>query len=136
MRARIERHRRERGQDWHTVEEPLALAQWLKSNSDKYDVVLVDCLTLWLSNTMLGNDDVEAESLELTAAMVAAPCSVVAVTNEVGMGIVPGSAMGREFRDLAGRLNRLVAAEAHEVYLVVSGIPVCIKPGTPGTGDK
>ncbi len=136
MRVRIEAHKRERGEDWHTVEEPLALAQWLENNSDKYDVVLVDCLTLWLSNTMLGDCDVEAESLYLVDAMATAPCSVVAVTNEVGMGIVPESSMGREFRDLAGRLNRLVAAEAHEVYLLVSGIPVRIKPGTPGTRDK
>ena len=110
------------------MEEPLALAQWFKNSAGKYDVVLVDCLTLWLSNTMLDDCDVEAQSLELVDAMAAAPCDVVAVTNEVGMGIVPDSAMGREFRDLAGRLNRLVAAEAHEVYLVVSGIPVRIKP--------
>ncbi len=146
MRVRIEAHKRERGQDWRTVEEPLALAQWLKSNSDKYDVVLVDCLTLWLSNTMLGDGDVEADSIELVDAMAAASCDVVAVTNEVGMGIVPGSALGREFRDMAGRLNRLVAGVAHEVYLVVSGIPVRIKPAPrclrskrehkPGSQDK
>ncbi len=132
MRVRIEAHKRERGEDWHTVEEPLALAQWLEDNADKYDVVVVDCLTLWLSNIMLSDCDVEAESMELADTMAGAPCYVVAVTNEVGMGIVPESSMGREFRDLAGRLNRLVAGEAQEVYLVVSGIPVRIKPGPQG----
>ena len=129
MRVRIEAHQKERGEDWVTVEEPLAVAQWLADNASKYDVVLVDCLTLWLSNTMFSDCDAEAESIELTDAMSGAACNVVAVTNEVGMGIVPGSSVGREFRDLAGRLNQLVAREADEVYLVVSGIPVRIKPG-------
>ena len=101
----------------------------LLRHTDKYDVVLVDCLTLWLSNTMHSERDVEAESAMLAEAMADAPCAVVVVTNEVGMGIVPESPMGREFRDLAGRLNRMVAARAREVYLVVSGIPVRIKPG-------
>ncbi len=128
MRARIERHKKERGLDWQCVEEPLEVAGWLEQSAGEFDVVLLDCITLWLSNSMLDGGDVEAASERLVRAMAGAPCLVVAVTNEVGMGIVPDSALGREFRDHAGRLNRLVAEAAEEVYFVVSGIPLCIKP--------
>ena len=128
MRARIERHKKERGKLWLSVEEPLEVARWLDENAGEFDVVLLDCLTLWLSNTMLDGGDVEAASKRLVCPMAEAPCLVVAVTNEGGMGIVPESALGREYRDHAGMLNQMVAREAGEVYLVVSGIPLCIKP--------
>ena len=141
MHARIERHKKERGDSWQSVEEPLRAARWIRDNSGEFDVVLLDCMTLWLSNTMFAteaketketNSHIASASDELINAMRECKSKVVVVTNEVGMGIVPESALGREFRDHAGRLNRLVAEAAVEVYLVVSGIPLCIKPGQVG----
>ena len=138
MHARIERHKKERGASWQSVEEPLRAAQWIRDNSGEFDVVLLDCMTLWLSNTMFAKETKETDSHiasasdELINAMRECKPKVVVVTNEVGMGIVPESALGREFRDHAGRLNRLVAEAAAEVYLVVSGISLCIKPGQVG----
>jgi adenosylcobinamide kinase/adenosylcobinamide-phosphate guanylyltransferase len=129
MVERIHKHKLERGKDWDVLEEPLEISSWLNENASKYDVVLLDCLTLWLTNVMLSEThDLEAEVESLLGSFKNAGCSIVAVSNEVGMGIVPENALAREFRDHAGRLNRLVAELASEVYLVVSGIPVKIKP--------
>jgi adenosylcobinamide kinase/adenosylcobinamide-phosphate guanylyltransferase len=128
MKERIALHKEQRGADWTTVEEPLDLAGWFGSDGGNYDVVVLDCLTIWLSNVMHTEGlDAEEESGRLVDAMDAATCGVVAVTNEVGMGIVPESAIAREFRDLAGRLNRLAADKADEVYLMVAGMPLTVK---------
>jgi len=129
MRERIARHREERGGDWTTVEEPLDLPGRLAKLAAGHGAVIVDCLTLWVSN-LLHADPAGAEARfdDLVAALPAAGgAKVVLVANEVGMGIVPENPLARRFRDLAGRLNQQVAAAAGEVHLVVAGIPLRVK---------
>lgn len=126
MEARISRHRGERGDDFATIEEPLEIAGVIR----KLDagVIVVDCLTLWLSNVMLtfGRDaDHDAEAL--VEAARSSNAAVILVTNEVGCGIVPESALSRDFRDRAGVLNQRMAAAAEEVYWMVFGCPVRVK---------
>jgi adenosylcobinamide kinase / adenosylcobinamide-phosphate guanylyltransferase len=126
MRARIEQHRRERGAAWHTVEAPLDLPQALEALSED-DVVVVDCLTLWLSNLMLSEQAVAPETTKLLAALSQMTNPVWLVSNEVGLGIVPENALARRFRDEAGRLHRLLAAQADHVVLMVAGLPLTVK---------
>jgi adenosylcobinamide kinase/adenosylcobinamide-phosphate guanylyltransferase len=130
MRERIERHRRERGEGWDTREEPVELADALLEAFSGADAVVVDCLTLWVSNLMRAGRDVEEETEKLLQALREARerTTVLLVSNEVGMGIVPANETARRFRDLAGTLNRRVAEAADEVHLVVAGIPLRIKP--------
>src|SRR5262249_6106714 len=111
MRARIAEHRARRGGDWRTVEAPRDLAGALETNSAGA-AMLVDCLTLWLSNLMLAGADIEVESARLEAALAQAKGPVVLVSNEVGFGIVPDNALARRFRDAQGRLNQRIAARA------------------------
>jgi adenosylcobinamide kinase / adenosylcobinamide-phosphate guanylyltransferase len=127
MRDRIRRHRDRRGPRWETIETPLDLATALRRHATEQRVVLVDCLTLWLSNVMTAGRPVgrEVEILLEATARLAAP--VVCVANEVGLGIVPETPLGRAFRDEAGRLNQRVAALADRVVLVVAGLPLTIK---------
>jgi len=127
MADRIARHRADRGEDWETVEAPHDLAEALAASDGAGRVVLVDCLTLWLSNRMLAGADAEAESARLCAALSAMRAPVVAVSNEVGFGIVPDTALGRRFRDAQGRLNQQVAALADLALLVVAGLPLVLK---------
>lgn len=130
LAARIDRHVAERGADFDTVEEPLAVPEVLLA-STAHDVVVVDCLTLWLSNLLLdgaGPGAVEARVDDLARALGRAPCHVVLVTNEVGMGLHPETALGRTFRDLAGRAHQRLAAVADEVHLAVMGLLVRLKP--------
>ena len=130
MAARIEKHRKQRGASWDTYEEPLAIADLLKKLSSSYDVVLLDCLTLWLSNTMAhtdGDDAVATRSDELVEAIRAFKGTCIVVSNEVGLGIVPDNPLARKFRDLAGTLNQKVAQAADEAYFTASGIPMKIK---------
>jgi adenosylcobinamide kinase/adenosylcobinamide-phosphate guanylyltransferase len=130
MRDRIERHRQERGSAWDTVEEPLRIADMIRTASGEYCVFLIDCLTLWLTN-ILGRDHNVEDAINdfLDSLLLASHSSLLfVVSNEVGMGIVPDNALSRRFRDLAGRLNQEVAAIADEVYLVTAGIPLKIKP--------
>ena len=127
MKERIERHRIERPAEWKTFEAPLELQQTITRIGGQFEVVLVDCLTLWLSNLMLNERNVDAEIESLIAAAVSCPCPLFIVSNEVGMGIVPDNALARKFRDSAGALNRRMAEIAREVYLVAAGIPVKIK---------
>jgi adenosylcobinamide kinase/adenosylcobinamide-phosphate guanylyltransferase len=130
MKERIERHRQERQSEWDTIEEPLRIAEMVRAASGKYGVFLVDCMTLWVTNLLCGDHDVEdaiddfLNSLRLTSHS----SRFFIVSNEVGMGIVPDNALSRRFRDLAGRLNQELAAIADEVYLVTAGIPLRIKP--------
>jgi adenosylcobinamide kinase / adenosylcobinamide-phosphate guanylyltransferase len=127
MARRIERHRADRGARWRTVEVPLDLAAAIRREQGPGRVLLVDCLTLWLSNLMLQEQDVEAAVDQLLAALYAAAGTVLLVSNEVGMGIVPGNALARRFRDEAGRLNQRVAGLAGEVLFVAAGLAVRMK---------
>ncbi len=129
MRDRIAHHRARRGAMWRTIEEPLRLAAALRDLRDE-PCVLVDCLTLWLSNVMLDADrDAGAEVEALTAEVEQwGGADLVLVTNEAGCGVVPENALAREFRDLAGRLNQSMAAAADEVYWMVFGQPLHVKP--------
>jgi len=130
MAAKIEKHRRDRDNVWDTYEEPLAVAELLGKLSSRYPVVLLDCLTLWLSNVMAhtgGDDAVTARSQELAAAISNFDGSCIVVSNEVGLGIVPDNPLARKFRDFAGMLNQKIAQIADEVYFTAAGIPVKIK---------
>ena len=131
MAARIQRHREERGAGWTTREEPLALAEALGAEARPGRVVLVDCLTLWLSNLMLAGRDVEAEIARLAEAIKALQGPTAIVSNEVGLGLVPETRLGREFRDAQGRANREVARACDAVVLVAAGLPRLLKPVPP-----
>lgn len=131
LAARIDRHVRERGPDFTTVEEPIELPARLAS-AGATDVALVDCLTLWVSNLLVdGADDaaVEARVESLCRVLAAPPCHVVLVTNEVGMGVHPETPLGRRFRDLAGRTHQRVAGVAGEVHFAVMGVVLRLSPG-------
>lgn len=126
MRARIAEHRARRGADWRTVEAPFDLAEALQRNSAG-GAVLVDCLTLWLTNRMLADADIEEDSARLEAVLSGIAAPVVVVSNEVGLGIVPDNALARRFRDAQGRLNQRIAARADRVVLMVAGLPLVVK---------
>ncbi|MSU90467.1 bifunctional adenosylcobinamide kinase/adenosylcobinamide-phosphate guanylyltransferase [Rhodobacteraceae bacterium 2CG4] len=126
MAARIARHRATRGDGWRTVEEPLDVARAL-GRSRPGEAVLLDCLTLWLSNLMHHDRDIAAETAALLDAARACPAPVVMVSNEVGMGLVPETPLGRAFRDAQGRLNQQVAAQADRVAFVAAGLPLWLK---------
>jgi adenosylcobinamide kinase/adenosylcobinamide-phosphate guanylyltransferase len=124
MAARIAEHRARRDVRWRTVEAPRDLAGAIVAASG---AVLVDCLTLWLSNLMLAGADLEAEFLRLEQVLGRVTNTIVLVSNEVGLGIVPDNALARAFRDAAGRLNQRIAAHADRVVLLVAGIPLQVK---------
>ncbi|SEA36670.1 bifunctional adenosylcobinamide kinase/adenosylcobinamide-phosphate guanylyltransferase [Rubrimonas cliftonensis] len=127
MRERIARHRADRGEGWRTVEAPLEAADAL-ADHDGHDIVIVlDCLTLWLSNLMLAGRDVEQAGATLCARLPAMAARVILVSNEVGLGVVPDTPLGRRFRDAQGRLNQQVAAVADRVILVAAGLPLRLK---------
>jgi len=125
MAERIARHRADRGPRWTTIECPVALADTITAHPD--GAMLVDCLTLWLSNLMLGGHDVARHGEALVAAMAARRAPLVLVSNEVGLGLVPETPLGRAFRDEAGRLNQAVAAAAGSVTFVAAGLPLRMK---------
>lgn len=125
MRERIDLHRQRRGRGWETVEAPLRLAEAVADAGQR--PLLVDCLTLWLSNHLLAGSDLEAEAGRLEAALGRRRGPIVLVANEVGLGIVPDNALARRFRDAAGRLNQRLAAVADEVVLMVAGLPMKVK---------
>lgn len=127
MRERIARHRAERGGAWRTLEAPLEVAEAI-ARLDPADCAVVDCLTLWLSNLMFAERDLEAATEALLQAAGASQSEIILVTNEVGMSIVPENALARRFRDEAGRLNRRVAERACEVTVMFAGIPLRLKP--------
>lgn len=127
MAERIARHRAARPAGWETVEEPLDLADALLRASRPERVVVVDCLTLWLSNLMHHGRDPEAETAGLIAALARAAGQVILVSNEVGLGLVPETPLGREFRDAQGRLNQAVAAAVPQVLFVAAGLPLRLK---------
>jgi adenosylcobinamide kinase/adenosylcobinamide-phosphate guanylyltransferase len=125
MAARIAGHRARRGTQWHTVEASRALVQALSACGA--EPVLVDCLTLWLSNLMLAEADIGAATVQLEQVLAAANGPRVLVANEVGSGIVPSTALGRRFRDQQGLLNQRIAACAERVILTVAGLPLALK---------
>jgi adenosylcobinamide kinase / adenosylcobinamide-phosphate guanylyltransferase len=127
MNDRIERHKQERSAAWKTFEEPIALPQIIIDNGNRYDVILIDCLTLWLSNLIMNDTDVESAIESMLSALETCSSSLFVVSNEVGMGIVPENALARRFRDLSGTLNRRVAEISDEVYLITAGLPLKIK---------
>ena len=126
MRERIVRHRADRDASWRTIEAPVRLPQAI-AGQDGAGVLLVDCLTLWASNLLLGDEAIDRHLARLDAALTAARGTVVLVTNEVGWGIVPDNALARRFRDLAGIVNQRVASAADRVELVVAGLPMVLK---------
>ncbi len=127
MTERIRRHQAERGPDWRTIEEPLDPAGVLRGlGKGEYSVVLMDCLTLWLSNLMAGQglnpDETTVRVDDLAQAAAQAPCPVFIVSNEVGLGIVPDNKLARNFRDAAGMAHQRLARTASEVFMVTAGL--------------
>ena len=130
MRARIEIHRRERDPSFHTLEEPVDLAAALSSLPEGTEVLVLDCLTVWLGNLAHRDKIIDGTSPEIEAfldILNSPPCHLILVTNEVGMGIIPGDAATRRFRDIAGSINQQLAQRAHEVILTVCGIPLRVR---------
>ncbi len=131
MAERIARHQQDRGPDWQTVEEPLRLVETLTalagSEGDAGRPILVDCLTLWLSNLMLAGQNPAQEVERLAACLPGLHTPVILVSNEVGLGIVPENALARRFRDQAGWMNQRIAAAATRVVFVAAGLPLPLK---------
>ena len=130
MRARIAQHRADRGTGWITAEAPLDLCGAL-AEAQPDEVVLVDCATLWLTNHLLAEHDLDAEATSLLTALAACPAPVVMVSNEVGWSIVPENALARRFRDAQGRLNQRLASKAGLVVAVMAGLPMVLKGELP-----
>ncbi len=130
MKIRVARHQQERSRHWRTVEAPIHLPQAIVTAGTEAGVLLVDCLTLWISNLLMENydsDRVLNQIQSLTRALASAACPVILVSNEVGTGIVPENTLARLYRDLVGSTNQAVAESADQVVWVVAGIPVTIK---------
>lgn len=126
MAQKVVRHREMRGQGWHTIEEPLALADAIRTAPDDQPL-LVDCATLWLTNLILGEHDLTAHSTAFFAAVQAKSVPIVVVSNEVGQGIVPDNALSRQFRNAQGKLNQDIAIQADGVVAVMAGLPLALK---------
>ena len=131
MRDRIARHRADRDARWTTVEAPRALPAAIEALNDREAVVLVDCLTLWVSNLLLADADNALAGQQLCEAIARFEGRLILVANEIGLGIVPDNALARRFRDAAGLLNQSVAAAAGEVVLLTAGLPLTLKPRAP-----
>ncbi|WP_082826072.1 bifunctional adenosylcobinamide kinase/adenosylcobinamide-phosphate guanylyltransferase [Croceicoccus estronivorus] len=127
MEDRIARHRADRGQQWTTVEAPLDLPAAIASHSNADCVILADCLTLWVTNLLLGGRDIGIAVNDLTSAIRIAAGPLIVVSNEVGWGIVPDNALAREFRDAAGIVNQRVAEASDEVQLLAAGLALRMK---------
>ncbi|MCI4625353.1 MAG: bifunctional adenosylcobinamide kinase/adenosylcobinamide-phosphate guanylyltransferase [Candidatus Magnetoovum sp. WYHC-5] len=131
MELRIEKHKKERSTHFDTIEEPILLSHAISNAATLYDIIVVDCLTLWLSNLMMMDkkDILEKEFAHLisTITNIKKQTNLYVVSNEVGMGIVPDNALARLFRDNAGILNQQVASVSDEVYFMVSGLPLLVK---------
>ncbi len=127
MADRIARHRDDRGPRWSTLDVPLDLPAAICTQAAPGRVLLVDCLTLWTSNLMFAERDLDAETEALAQAVRQAAGPLILVANEVGLGIVPDNALARRFRDAAGRINQAIAAAAEEVQFVAAGLPLRLK---------
>ena len=136
MRDRVASHKAVRGDRFVTIEEPIALSDTLIKASANHDVILVDCLTLWITNLLVANEDVARHVSELGATLVQLKTAkVILVSNEVGQGIVPDNAMARTFRDLAGSAHQRLAEICDDVYFVVAGLPMVLKGEAPGRAE-
>jgi adenosylcobinamide kinase/adenosylcobinamide-phosphate guanylyltransferase len=131
MRERIALHRLERDRSWRTVDAPLELPQAIQAQTSPDRAVLVDCLTLWLSNIVLADRDPSQEADRLIHAVRDAQGPLILVSNEVGQGIVPSTPLGRSFRDEQGCLNQTIAEACDAVVFVAAGCPVLLKPAPP-----
>ncbi len=130
MAKRIEDHKKRRGSDWQTVEEPIKIAEVIRKQKDDAEVILLDCITLWLSNLLMrqkSDHEIMDEVSRLMDTVKKGQPSLIFVSNEVGMGIVPAEPLGRRFRDLAGMANQKIAEAAQTVVFMVSGIPIFLK---------
>ena len=131
MHRRIEKHREQRGNRWDTVEEPIYIGRALRSAVGSYATILIDCLTLWMSNLLLEYQDQDEKMSEIMDDFFSSidefDGTIISVSNEVGMGIVPDNKLARDYRDQLGFLNQRMARRADEVYALLSGIPVKIK---------
>lgn len=127
MAERIAHHRARRPAVWQTIEAPLALGETVAHNAAADSALLVDCLTLWLSNLMHAGREVDDETARLVAVLRQAPGDIVLVSNEVGLGLVPETSLGRAFRDAQGRLNQAVAEVAVRVAFIAAGLPLWLK---------
>jgi adenosylcobinamide kinase/adenosylcobinamide-phosphate guanylyltransferase len=130
MKKRIAGHKKNRPRRWKTIEEALNPAVWLKTSAKDFDTVIIDCLTLMVSNLMLrgfGEGIIEGKVKATLAALKKLGCRSIIVSNEVGLGIVPQNKLARDYRDIAGRVNQKVAEKSDEVFFMVSGIPWRIK---------
>lgn len=129
MKIRIAKHRRERDSNWQTLEEPLEISSIIRKISGEYDLILIDCLTLWVSNIMVNDMPFYAYADELFRVIMddTSPALLYLVSNEVGLGLVPETPLGRQYRDNLGYLNARIAAAATDVYFMAAGIPMKIK---------
>lgn len=135
MRERVRAHREQRGPQFETIEEPLRLSRAIAETARHHDAILVDCLTLWITNLIMAEENVAAAVDELVTTLVATTTSrVILVSNEVGLGIVPDNAMARMFRDLAGAAHQRVAEICDDAYFVVAGLPMVLKGAAPEPG--
>ena len=130
MRERIDTHQARRGENWQLIEAPLDVAGALAKNSAD-QIVLFDCATLWLSNHLLAENNIENKQAELLAAIENCAGQIVCVSNEVGMGLVPDNALGRRFRDAQGALNQALGAQADLVVFAAAGLPLVLKGQMP-----
>jgi adenosylcobinamide kinase / adenosylcobinamide-phosphate guanylyltransferase len=127
METRVDLHRARRGADWQLVEEPVELGGALAQHANEDRAILVDCLTLWVTNLMMADADIAKLGDDLAEQLQTLSGTIVFVSNEVGQGIVPDNKMAREFRDYAGLLHQKIAAIADEVYFVTAGLPQKLK---------
>jgi len=131
MEHRVKKHQHERGSDWHTIEEPVKIHEIINKYSDSASVILVDCMTLWISNLLLNSCDeaqLDKAIKRLKDSLASCKCPVFLVSNEVGTGIVPENKLARQFRDFAGFANQKIAKAADRVVMTIAGIDVQIKP--------
>jgi adenosylcobinamide kinase/adenosylcobinamide-phosphate guanylyltransferase len=130
MAKRIEDHKKRRGMDWQTVEEPIKVAEAIRQYQNDTGVILLDCISLWLSNLLMrqkSDHEIINEVSKLIDTVKQGPSSFIFVSNEVGMGLVPVEPLGRRFRDLSGMANQKIAEVADRVVFMVSGIPTFLK---------
>ena len=128
MKSRIKNQRKRReGKNWKDIEAPIELGTAIKNNATSNNCILVDCLTLWLTNILLAGQDIDDAINELLLTIKACPGEIILVSSEVGLGIVPDNSIARRFRDLSGKLHQKLAMEAENVLLMVAGIPMVVK---------
>jgi adenosylcobinamide kinase/adenosylcobinamide-phosphate guanylyltransferase len=137
MRDRVESHKQQRAQVFATIEEPIRLSAAIAEAARSHDAILVDCLTLWITNLIVANQNVAAAVDELLATLAETTSArVILVSNEVGLGIVPDNAMARMFRDLAGSAHQRIAEICDDAYFVVAGLPMVLKGSAPEVVER